>query len=51
MIEVESLRKPYGEFVAVDEISLQIKPGEIFGLPPSQWRGQIDDGQGADLWP
>ncbi len=22
MIEVESLRKPYGEFVAVDEISL-----------------------------
>lgn len=32
MIEVESLRKEYGEFVAVDEVSLRIEPGEIFAL-------------------
>ena len=32
MIEVEGLRKEYGEFVAVDEVSFAIEPGEIFGL-------------------
>ncbi|MDF2379443.1 MAG: ATP-binding cassette domain-containing protein [Candidatus Gracilibacteria bacterium] len=32
MITVENLRKLYGEFVAVDEISFEIKKGEIVGF-------------------
>jgi ABC-2 type transport system ATP-binding protein len=32
MIEVEQLRKVYGELVAVDSLSFQAQPGEIFGL-------------------
>ena len=31
-IEVKNLRKTYGNFVAVDGISFDVKPGEIFGL-------------------
>ncbi|HUB77587.1 MAG TPA: ABC transporter ATP-binding protein [Bryobacteraceae bacterium] len=32
MIEVEHLRKTYGELTAVDDISFTAQPGEIFGL-------------------
>jgi ABC-2 type transport system ATP-binding protein len=32
MIEVEGLRKEYGELVAVDDISLRAEAGRIFGL-------------------
>ncbi|MGE3279102.1 MAG: ATP-binding cassette domain-containing protein [Candidatus Altimarinota bacterium] len=32
MIKVESLKKLYGDFVAVDDISFEIKKGEIVGL-------------------
>jgi ABC-2 type transport system ATP-binding protein len=32
VIEVEALRKQYGELVAVDNVSFAAKPGEIFGL-------------------
>ncbi len=32
MIEVASLRKEYGELVAVDDVSFQAEPGAIFGL-------------------
>lgn len=32
MIEVEQLRKSYGELVAVDAVSFTVRPGEIFGL-------------------
>jgi ABC-2 type transport system ATP-binding protein len=32
MIEVENLRKQYGDLVAVDGVSFEAKPGEIFGL-------------------
>jgi ABC-2 type transport system ATP-binding protein len=32
MIEVKDFRKTYGTYVAVDGISFDIKPGEIFGL-------------------
>ena len=32
MIEVEGLRKCYGDLVAVDEISFRAEPGRIFGL-------------------
>jgi ABC-2 type transport system ATP-binding protein len=31
-IEVESLTKRFGEFTAVDAISFDVRPGEIFGL-------------------
>jgi ABC-2 type transport system ATP-binding protein len=32
MIEIERLTKMYGEFTAVDDISLVAKPGEVFGF-------------------
>lgn len=32
IIQVENFRKTYGNFVAVDDISFEVKPGEIFGL-------------------
>ena len=32
MIRVENLRKLYGKTVAVDDISFEARPGEIFGL-------------------
>jgi len=32
MIEVERLRKSYGDLVAVDDVSFTVGPGEIFGL-------------------
>jgi len=32
IVQVEGLRKIYGATVAVDEISFQVKEGEIFGM-------------------
>ncbi len=32
MIEVKNLTKKFGSFTAVDDVSLTIRPGEIFGL-------------------
>ena len=32
IVEIRNLRKTYGSTVAVDEISFQVQPGEIFGL-------------------
>jgi ABC-2 type transport system ATP-binding protein len=32
MIEVEELRKQYGDVVAVDDVTFRARPGEIFGL-------------------
>ncbi|HWS72859.1 MAG TPA: ABC transporter ATP-binding protein [Thermoanaerobaculia bacterium] len=32
MIEIRELTKKYGEFVAVDRLSLAVQPGEIFGF-------------------
>ena len=32
MIEVEGLRKQYGDLVAVDDVSFVVEPGKVFGL-------------------
>ncbi len=32
IIEVEGIRKTYGETVAVDDVSFSVQPGEIFGI-------------------
>lgn len=32
MIEIDKLTKSYGDFIAVDDISLRVKQGEIFGF-------------------
>ena len=32
IIEVERIRKTYGETVAVDGVSFSVQPGEIFGI-------------------
>ena len=31
-IEIEHLHKSYGDVVAVDDVSLSVEPGEIFGI-------------------
>ena len=31
-IEIEHLHKSYGDVVAVDDVSLTVEPGEIFGI-------------------
>ena len=31
-IDIRSLRVDYGDFVAVDDLSLSVPPGEVFGL-------------------
>ena len=38
VIEVKDFRKTYGNYVAVDGISFDVKQGEIFGLLGPQWR-------------
>ena len=32
MIEIQGLRKEFGDLVAVDDVSFQAQPGEVFGL-------------------
>ena len=32
IVQVEKLRKVYGATVAVDEVSFEVKEGEIFGM-------------------
>jgi len=32
IIEVKDFRKTYGDFIAVDKVSFDVKQGEIFGL-------------------
>ena len=32
MLKVENVTKYYGDFLAVDHLSFDVKPGEIFGL-------------------
>ncbi len=32
MIQVEGLRKTFGDFVAVDDVSFEVQSGEVFGL-------------------
>ena len=32
MLKIEHLTKKYGAKVAVDDLSLEIKPGEIYGF-------------------
>ena len=38
-LEVEGLTKRFGGLVAVAEVSLQIKEGEIVGILGPQWIG------------
>ena len=35
MLKIEHLTKTYGEKRAVDDLSLHIRPGEIYGTSPS----------------
>ncbi len=38
MIQFEGLGKDYGDFVAVRELSLEVKPKEIYALLGATWR-------------
>ncbi len=41
-VEIDDLVKTFGDFVAVDHVSLQVRQGRDFRLPGTQRRGQID---------
>ena len=41
MIEVENLTKKCGDFTAVDDISLVVRPGEIYGFLGPNGAGKI----------
>ncbi len=43
MIKTEALTKRYGTLTAVDAVSFTVSPGEVLGLPRSEWRGQDHD--------
>ncbi len=34
MIEIQGLRKEYGDLVAVDDLTLTAQAGEVFGVHP-----------------
>ncbi len=40
MIKVENLKKRYGSFTAVDDLSFHIEKGEIFGFVGSNGAGK-----------
>ena len=44
VIEVQNLRKVYGDTVAVDDISLNVAEGEIFAIVGPNGAGQNNDG-------
>ena len=39
-IEVDAIRKCYGEFCAVDDLSFAVEQGEVFGLCSSRPRAR-----------
>lgn len=46
MLKIDHLTKRYGERIAVDDLSLQIRPGEICAFIGHNGAGQDDDAQG-----
>ena len=46
VIRVDALRKTYGELVAVDGVSFEVRAGEVFGLLGPERRRQDDDRRG-----
>ena len=46
-IEVEHLRKRYRDTVAVEDVSLTVEAGEIFGIVGPNWAVKTTTEQGA----
>ncbi len=48
-LEVRNLVRRYGGLIAVDNLSLEVKRGEIFGFPWAQWCRK-NHGHSDDVW-
>ena len=42
-LKLQQVTKRFGDFTAVDELSLEIPPSEMFGFLGSEWSGKDDD--------
>jgi ABC-2 type transport system ATP-binding protein len=47
VIETRGLRKEFGSKTAVEDLSLSVRRGEVFGFLGSEWRGEDDLDQDA----
>lgn len=43
VIEIKNLTKQYKELKAIDNLSLQVKEGEILGLLRTKWKWKINN--------
>ncbi len=49
ILECEQVTKSYGDLVAVNDVSLGIKEGEIFGLDPTKEPDELHEKIGVQL--
>ena len=40
MIQIENVTKKFGEAVVLDEINMELQPGNIYGLVGKKWFGK-----------
>ena len=50
MITVERLRRSFGDLVAVDDVSFEVRDGEILGLLGARFFGEGRGGRPLEVW-